>query len=1053
MRIGALPLRFYVLTQPWVKTLVTHAFRARSKAFIAISASSVLMFKMLAFGILFLATVTHGPLQAAVDSSVANKLTNPKVQLLLKRIGLQYQRTDEIILSEVAVASESVVRIPVGEELLLSLSVDKIALSEVFAFKSAEDAQLGLMGLLELLDFPIEVDLEQRRAEGWFISEDRHFLLTWPEELSSETAPAQVIINGQSSVISSQSLRSESDDLYIDADILSDWFGIGMEFDFVDLTLKLHPETPLPVQRRWARKNRKSSTRSTYSNIAVLPWRESTYQAYSHPLVDVQLYGSTSNNGLVGGYSVLGSQDLAYLNAEYYMGGNDADIISDLRLKLTKESTKADLLGPLRATQYQLGDITPVNAGIGNTGGLSRGGRFSNYDIGRVVDHDKINLNGDIQPGWDIELYRNGLFIASQLSLKNGRYEFNDIELLFGDNQFEMIFYGPQGQVETKSKQVFVNSNALTSKESNYGVSVTEVGKSLFGISGLGKVGHQGWLVSGLYQQGVTDWLSFSLGHASMLAKDGDDKQSYSLGSNMSLFDNLLLQASYEIEPDAVQQGLFSARTRIGDHSLGLRYNWRQTNLPDNILQDSETNQYDLNLSGRLFADSALPLSYQTNWNHFLSNTGTRRDSVTQQVTFNSYGMLVNNKLSWYQSVSQLDENERITGNLRLQRSFGRVSTRFSAGYRLSPESELTILSFDFYIPITSQLQSELSLDFFPITDKYNTELGLTWHEEKYSLNSNINYDDDGDWSIAVNYRFSFGYEPITSQFFTSRHSLANQGSMMVRVFEDENANGVFDEGEPIVEGAKVKGLQSHRQALSNENGVAMLQGMQNNLTTDIVLDRDSFDDPFLLPAIPGISITPRKGSIEVMDFPVVTASELEGTVYVKNAMGTEKPAAYVTVNLVDDNDKLIATAETEFDGYYLFTDLLPGHYRASIDSSYISRKKLHGADELELSFKASGDIINGADFTLDQIQFAKGYVVNLGDFHSLDILKTYWGIVRRNPDNVLTYEAFYVFNEANEKYMLNVAFYKESVQAQNSCQSLAAAGLYCNVEAFEFEL
>jgi len=1052
MRTGTLLLRFNVLALPWVKTLRAHVIRARARALIAISAFSVVKCKSLAFVILLLmTTVAPGLLQAAVASSASSKLNNPKVQSLLKRISLQYQRSDEVTLSEVTAPSKSVGRIPVGEELLLALSVDKIALSEVFAFKSTKDAQLGIMGLFELLDFSIEVDLEQRRAEGWYIDEEQHFLLTWPEDPRVESA--QVTINGQSSVVSGQNLRLESDDLYVDADIISDWFDIGMSFDFVDLTLRLNPATPLPVQQRWARKNKKSTTSSAYSNVAVLPWREPAYQAYSHPLVDVQLYGSESNNGQIGGYSVLGSQDLAYVNAEYYVGGNNKDTVSDLRLKLTKESTAADLLGPLHATQYQLGDITPVNAGIGNTIGLSRGGRVSNYDLGRVVDHNKINLNGDIQPGWDIELYRNGLFIDSQLSLQSGRYEFNDIELLFGDNQFEMIFYGPQGQVETKTKQVFVDRNALSSSESNYGVSVTEVGKSLFGISGRGPVEKQGWLVSGLYQQGITDWLSFNLGHASMFAKDGDDKQSYSFGSNISLFDNLLLQASYEVEPDAIQAGLFSARTRLGDHALTLRYNWQQTNLSDNTLPASETNQYDLSLSGRLFTGSVLPLSYQTNWNHLQTNAGMRRDSVTQQLSFNSYGMLVNNDLSWYKNSNQFDLNEILAGSLRLQRSFGRLFTRFSADYQLSPESEFTKLSSELYVPITAQLQSELSFDYSPQTDKYSTELGLIWQEEKYSLNSNINYDSDGDWAVGINGRFSFGYEPMTNKFIVSRRSLASQGAMMVRVFEDENFNGVFDVGEPIVEGAKVKGLQSHRHAVSDENGVAMLQGMPNNLTTDIVLDRNSFDDPFLLPAIPGISITPRRGTVGMMDFPVVTASELEGTVYVKNSTGTEKPAAYVTVNLVDDNDKLVATAETEFDGYYLFTDLLPGHYRASIDSSYITRKKLHGSDELELSFKGSGDIINGADFTLEQVQFAKGYVVNLGDFHSLDILKTYWGIVRRNPDNVLTYKAFYVFNESIEKYMLNVAFYKEAVQAQNSCQSLAAAGLYCSVEPFEFEL
>ena len=59
--------------------------------------------------------------------------------------------------------------IPEGEELLLSLYVDNHYLSDVFAIKSKQNAQFSLIGLFELIDFPIEGDFDNRMVKGWYL--------------------------------------------------------------------------------------------------------------------------------------------------------------------------------------------------------------------------------------------------------------------------------------------------------------------------------------------------------------------------------------------------------------------------------------------------------------------------------------------------------------------------------------------------------------------------------------------------------------------------------------------------------------------------------------------------------------------------------------------------------------------------------------------------------------------------------------------------------------------------------------------------------------------
>ena len=183
----------------------------------------------------------------------------------------------------------------------------------------------------------------------------------------------------------------------------------------------------------------------------------------------------------------------------------------------------------------------------------------------------------------------------------------------------------------------------------------------------------------------------------------------------------------------------------------------------------------------------------------------------------------------------------------------------------------------------------------------------------------------------------------------------------------------------------------------------------------------------------------------------MVTSSEVEGTVYIRNSKGEEQPAPYVTINLLDGEDKIVATTETEFDGYYLFTDLRPGNYRASIDSSYIDRKRLHDSDDLAINLTAQGDVINGSDFTLDQLEFTAGYVVSAGSFTSLDILKTYWYLLQKRYRRRLKQPAFFIYDEVSAKYQLNLAFYQEIEQAEQACELTSQLDINCTVQAYEF--
>ncbi|MGS0682975.1 SPOR domain-containing protein [Shewanella sp. 125m-7] len=987
------------------------------------------------------------------NADVASTLARLKQSYSLSQQQLQFQAL--ILASK---ASNHIVHnepfgetlgIPDGEELLLSLYVDSHYLSDVFAIKSKKNAQFSLMGLFELIDFPIEVDIDNNIVKGWYLDETRQFLMQLPE---AGDGVVSVSVNQQNFQLSSADYSLMADDIYVAGDVIEDWFDITFEYSFSDLKVEISSGSPLPVQQRLARKNRQLNQVVSSSREAVLPWKESNYQAISSPLVDVQVNAAITEHNNYQSYSVIGGHDFAFLSSELYASGNSNDALTDLRLTLSKESAAGDLLGPLKATEFRVGDITPVNVGVDGTLGQSRGVSITNDKTGVSANNRTINLSGDIQPGWDIELYQNGLLIEQALSLQNGRYAFNDIELLYGNNQFEMIAYGPQGQVKTETKQVYVDSNKLKASESSYSVSVAEIGKSLSGISSTPTDDETGWVLNSTYEYGVTDWASFNFGVQEQFSDHATSIDTYAVGGNFNLFERFLFDADYQIKGNQDSTFALSGRTQIGDQSLSLRYRVSEDTLVD--LSQQQHTEYNFDHSGFMFKHSPYRLNYRNHWRQTQTSKGAKHEEFGNLLALNTRWANINNQLTWYtgHSSNEVVLDDTFTGQLQLQKSFGWAFSRVKLDYLIKPKAEISRFSTELSIPINTHLQSELEVDYYPVTDLLSSSASLSWQHDAFSLNSTVSYDNTGDWSLGLYGRFSFGYEPDTEQVFMSSRSLSGAGALMVRVFEDDNLNGRFDAGEAVIEGARVKGVQQYRYGTSNKDGVAILTSMSSQKKTDIVLDQKSLGDPFLIPSIPGVSITPRRGHIQTLDFPVVNAAEVEGTVYVREADGSESIAPYATVNLVNSAGDIVATTETEFDGYYLFTDLIPGDYQLSIDANYLERKKLRGESKMAITLQNNGDVMNGADFTFAEIMMTKGYVMNLGKFNSLAMLKTYWQLVKHNYDDAMSQQVFYIEDKVAKRYALNVAFFAHRQQAQNGCKQISQQGLKCNVEPFEFE-
>lgn len=967
-------------------------------------------------------------------------------------------------------------RFTAGEELILTTSVNNLELANIFAIKTNKGLQIGIGDFFQIVEFPIYTDLDSVSAEGWFIKEDNRFALKRLDD-----GRLEVKANKKTYYVSADDYLVQ-DDIFIEMEDMERWFNISYQLNEENLALAIRSKDKFPVELRLARLNKREIVGAT-SNQSVLPLKDSPYRAFSPPLLDIQL--SAQENEWVmpanpatpdadpisrrtrnGNYSILANQDLAFLNAELFLAGNDQDSLNNARLTMSRQSDAADLLGPLQATEYAFGDVTPVNAGLGNTLGLSRGFSFGNTPLNQLADNRRVNITGPIQEGWDVELYRNGVLIDQQLGISEGRYEFNDIPLDYGNNDFELLMYGPQGQIESKTESYLVDSNNVLGGQSMYRFSLVEVGKSVFDTDlYVEDPTQEGVMASTVLDYGITDWLAITTGLSAFEPKLGDTQQFYTLGANASLGRVGLLSATYLQSDDDLRSMDLNFRTRWRDTSYGLTA--RRYEQFNELGEDKLTDQFGFTMSGRLFSTSWLPLSYQNNWQLLEDSQGNRNESVQNSLGMSSRLGYFTNSLIWKNNETAdlftdptLDSvGERVLGSLQYRKSFGRLHTRLFGGYDVKPVEELTSYGAAFNYSWSPTFNSELRYSHVTYTDDYQLNLGMNWRKDAFTLNTNAGYNENGSWSAGLTLRFSLGYEPIQQTIFSSGRPASQSGAVAVRVFEDLNMNGVFDENERPIENATVKAVQAYRQSKTNESGVAVISSLYNNSTTDIVVDESTLDGPFMIRAIPGVAIKARKGYVDRVDLPVVKAGELEGVIYQKDKDGESVPAPYIMLNLLDKNDKIVASTRSEFDGYYLFTNIKPGAYHLKVDENYVDRRGLK-EEQKRLDFSSDGDVIAGVDFVLRPLDEANGFVASAGHFSTPAMLKLYYHLLRNKLGGQFIQTPFYIKQPDKQGYILGLAYFEGNpvtgkaaqLKALEACEKLAPYKIHCEVQYHDFK-
>jgi hypothetical protein len=853
---------------------------------------------------------------------------------------------------------------PKTEANLILLEVrlgDQLLSDGVTGYEIGRRVFLPLGEMARLLTLAVRVT-GAGQASGYILSEDRNFSLDVPE--------GAVHAGGKREELDRSQVKVEAEDIYVDSVLLARWLPVDLDVDMPSLSLKVRPREPLPLQERLARRQRGNlpGNRGAYTDPGY-PRLAAPYRMAGVPFVD-QTFGVTTNgkgtsaNGAnsTGGqrrtdasYTAYLTADLLGMEAALYANRNSADASSALRLTLGRNDPGAGLLGPLHARTALFGSVAvPGVANISASSATGNGVAVSNRPLNQPTSFDRHTLQGDLPPGWDVELYYNEALVGFQQSRPDGKYNFPDQPLAYGPNDFRLVFHGPLGQLRVERQSFLLEEAAVPRGALFYDVAAHR-----------DQYGRARALAQ--FEFGLSEHLNATGGWQRMPLPDGSEQGYANLGLRGYL-SSFILSGDVARADDGGKLAQLGLKTRLG-----------------NIALSASRARLD-GFSSEFFARTSDPVRTRDElraegviapgWNMFFPLAldvkrdilASQKENVSAEGRISAYrdGTAVSNTLRW----QSLGGARVADGQLQVSRRVAGIGLTGQLQYLLKPVAQLgsAAVSADSYLADGYLVNLGLARIF----DTRETRLSGALNKSLGSFGLGVNgfWSTRHEYGAGVQFFMAMGLEPRNARVMTDAQPMANVGSASIRVFLDKNLNGKMDEGDEPIKGVGFTVNGGNHLARTDADGIAYLSRLPPHQNVDLALDPSTLEDPQWQPQTKGVRIVPRPGKVNQVDFAVAITGEIDGTTYYLTK-GKSRPIGDLQLELVDAKRKVVASMRSASDGYYVMTGVLPGEYLLRAAPDQLKRLGLSDTGMHMITIGPDGTVLNGRDFYVQPLSEA----------------------------------------------------------------------------------
>lgn len=774
------------------------------------------------------------------------------------------------------------------------------------------------------LDVPIRIDRGANRASGWAFQEENQIVI------DRNTGRAR--FHDRSEAIPADAIHDAPEGWCVDTERLARWLGVELDADLRNAVLTVSADSPLPVELAMQRRDRATRIRGDIDfDLSTLPQADTPYRMWRTPSVDAVVNIGAVRDRRAGGGSRLDRRYEIYASGELLTASVDARLASDtngvpnsLRMRAYRSSTQGDLLGPLRATHFAIGDVSSQSSPIAVQPTAGRGFVVTNRPIDRPDGFDRKTFRGELPAGWDAELYRNGQLLAFSADRGDGRYEFVDVELRYGINRFEVVLYGPQGQTRRNSEVINVGASSIPPRQTWYWAGAGQDNRDLVSLRNTSFGRSTNWRAGFGLERGIDARTSLAFQLNSLVIDD--ERLTVTEGSVRRAIGPALL----EVTGAWADNGGMAARAQ-----LLARFGRLYVSAESLYANDFVTERYGRGLKWKhqIALDHSIrlgrvtmPLRVQANYESYTD--GRSELELAARASANFRGVSVTGEVGFRRQQGRIgpDPPRDTTAAILANGRIGGVRLRGEARWRLSPERrfESMTLTGEWGGGERSSWRGELG--YQADYDRARASIGYVRRFDHFALTATAEAATDGSVAAGLNLAFSIGPDPRGGVRVTSNR-LATDGQAIVRVFRDLNNDGIRQPGEPWEENVEITAGRAISDHPTNAEGIAIAENLAPYRPVLIGIDTSSLSDPYVQPRGPGVVVTPRPGVPVEVEIALVSAGEVEGLLVRSGGGGLEG----VDLELVDVEGRVVRTVRTDFDGFFLFEGVPYGEYSVRV--------------------------------------------------------------------------------------------------------------------------
>jgi hypothetical protein len=856
-----------------------------------------------------------------------------------------------------------ILKFTMGQRILLSENI--IAYPNLFSTDDDtvhSSIALSLQEFVTAIEFPITVKPAEGQAVGWFIDQQRRFDL--------DLSQGSVKLAAQQKTVNPQLIQWYNDDIFVDIEVLGQWFGLTFNYDAGRQTLNMSAKEVLPFQQKWAREAQRKKLNQWLENNAQenrsrrdLPLFTSPYGPLSLP--DLKLFSSVgyqyqSEGVREGFYQYNGSinHDLLYQSTKWYFKGDNANGLSDVRLTMGRQSDLKDLAG-MGLSDYRFGDTYSFAVPLVSNSVLGSGFSVSSFDLGFRSQSNAVTIRGAGQSGWDIELYRNSALVNAGKVDSDGTYEFVDVPLTSGNNEVKLIFYGPRGEKEEKTERYYMHPDLARKGQLSWRASWHQHNKQLFDVNKFGRAdenqGKPRFVLQSEY--GLNDSLSLSASWVELpLARQLERHQYFTVGSRFILGDSYFRQQYIQNLTNQSHALELFGSTEFGDSNIFGKYQQfseqfvsEYSKAQNNPIKSQTHLNFHQNFSSHLLSHLSLGLKAKLERFH--------NGQSSSQYTFNQ--AFAKGSLSMTNELSYVDNKLQGSAVFNMPSVFD-IKFRGTLQYRLKPGIEAQSLLVSGEYPLSNQFHLSTEINQV-IQPSRSSRLGLrlTRQFDKFNLDLAAQYQSGGHHNIALTLSFNFDGLGLYSK------NPSQAGKVNAKVFLDNNGNQYYDDGDTPLPNVHFSVDGRTSEQVTDKTGEIDLDADANRQSV-IKISPGVYGDYYWDVPMPERAVITRLGKPLILEFAARLNGEIEGMVY--KTKQTLTPLSGVSLELLDDQGNIAMTVKSGFDGFYLFEKVPFGQYLVRVSPALLKQLNHQPIKALPVKVSKDNDIVSGLDFYLGHL-------------------------------------------------------------------------------------